>query len=321
MPIPKHIYCFRYETYEEALCKLESKYIFEEENANKVLFTDVKVEPSSSAFIKTRLDIIKSSNDYPTLIKEIKSEEIHLDGFKVEYVVFDGDTTEYPERLEKLKDIGFSIDGTPNYYKPTVTYALCIHEGIWYFGTLIKNHYAWEKHNKKPFSYSNSISINIAKSLVNIAAKGNYENSLIDTCCGVGTILLEAAFAGYNIEGFDINWKVCRNARGNLAHFGFETTVYRADIKDIDKRYDAAIIDLPYNLLSCASEDDVVHIITSAGELSDRLVIVSIADIASVIENAGFQITDQCSVGKRGKTSFERKVWVCERGVIENTEQ
>lgn len=313
MPLNKFLYLFRYENYESDLCKLESRYIFDKEEKNKLLLSDIEVAPSSSAFIKKRLEIISFSKDYTTLINQIKEENICAEGFKVEYFVLEGDATEYEDRLEKLKDIGYSIEGDPDYYKPTITYALCYFEGIWCFGILTKNKYAWHKHIKKPRSYSNSISINIAKTLVNIAAMGNKEHQLIDACCGVGTIMLEACFSGNNIEGCDINWKVCRNARANLAHFNYTATVYRSDIKDISKKYDTAIIDLPYNLLSVASDEDVVHIMKSTAKITDRLVIVSIADITNLINNIGFKISDYCSVPKRSRSSFARKIWVCEK--------
>ena len=309
----KYIYSFSYDNTESELCKLESRCIFNKEEKDKFLFSDIRIEPSTSAFIKNRLDIISFSEDYSTLISEIKNENICIEGFKVEYLVLDGDSTDYAERLKKLKDIGYSIEGNPDYYSPIITYALCFYEGVWYFACLIKNNFSWYKHKQKPCSYSNSISINIAKALVNIAAKANYEKKLLDACCGVGTIMLEACFAGYNIEGCDINWKVCRDSRENLSYFNYTSTIYRSDIKDISRRYDAAIIDLPYNLLSCASDNDIVHIIDSTAEIADRLIIVSISDITNKICNAGFRISDYCSVSKRGKTNFARKIWVCEK--------
>ena len=304
---------YRYDNTESELCKLESRYIFNQEEKNRLLFSDVKVAPSSSAFIKKRLDIVSFSEDYATLINNIKKENICIEGFKVEYLVFDGDTTEYPERLKKLKDIGFSIEGDPDYYSPTITYGLWYYEGFWCFGIAIKNEFAWYKHKQKPYSYSNSISMNIAKALVNIAAKANKEKKLLDACCGVGTIMLEACFAGNDMEGCDINWKICRQARENIAHFNYTANIYRSDIKDISKRYDAAIIDLPYNLLSSATDNDILHIIESTAAITDRLVIVSTSDITNLIDNTGFKISDYCSVSKRGKTKFARKVWVCER--------
>lgn len=311
MHIKKHLYCFVYDNHENDLCKLESKYLFNKKEKNKVLFSDIKAEPSSSPFIKNRLDIVSFSEDYAALINQIKEKSIFIEGFKVEYLVFEGDTTQYPQRLEKLKDIGYSIEGNPDYYNPTITYGLCHYDDIWCFGILTKNKYVWHKHIKKPYSYSSSINIKIAKALVNIAAKTDKEATILDACCGVGTIMLEACFAGKDIEGCDISWKVCKNARGNLAHFNYTAKIYRSDIKDISKRYDVAIIDLPYNLLSTATDDDVLHIIKSTAKITDRMIIVSIADITNLIKNAGFEISDYCSVGKKGKAIFARKIWVC----------
>ena len=308
-----YIYSFNYDNAESDLCKLETRHIFNKEEKNKLLFSDLKAEPSSSAFIKKRLDITLSSDNYSTLINQIKKESICVEGFKVEYLVLDGDTTEYAERLKKLRDIGYSIDGDSDYYNPTITYALCYYKGIWYFGVLIKNSFAWHKHKEKPHSFSNSISINIAKALVNIAAQTNKETTLLDACCGAGTIMLEACFSGNNIEGCDINWKMCKHARKNLSHFNYSANIYCSDIKNISKRYEAAIIDLPYNLYSSADDTQILHIIKSTAEITNRLVIVSTSDITNFISKAGLRLSDYCDVSKRGKAIFTRKIWVCEK--------
>jgi len=315
MQVNKHIYSFSYDNTEGELCKLESRHIFNKEEKNRQLFSDIKVEPSSSAYIKKRLDVISFSDDYATLITEVKKESICVEGFKVEYLVLDCDTTAYADRLKKLKDIGFSIEGDPDYYNPMITYGLCSYEGIWYFGILIKDNFEWHKHNKKPCSFSNSISVSIAKALVSIATKADKAKKLIDACCGVGTIMLEACFVGNEIDGCDINWKASRDARINLSHFNYTSTVYRSDIKDISLRYDAAILDLPYNLYSRSSDDEVLHIIQSSAELSDRLIIVSTSDITDFIIGTGYRIADHCSVSKRGKANFARKIWVCEKNI------
>lgn len=312
MQLNKYIYSFGYANAESELCKLESKYLLKKEEKDRTLLSAIKVDPSHSAFIKKRFDIILSCEDYSLLVKRISQAGIRAEGFKVEYLVVDGDATEYPDRLEKLREIGYCIEGEPDYYKPLVTYALCYYKKMWYFGILIKNNLDWDKHKQKPCSNSNSIKTNIAKALVNIATKGDAKNKLIDACCGVGTVILEACFAGYNIEGCDINWKQCRAARENISHFNYSAKVYRSDIKDITKRYDAAIVDLPYNLLSRATDSDIYHIIKSTGEIADRLVVVSITDIANLIEEVGYTILDYCSISKIGKKNFTRNIWVCE---------
>lgn len=313
MQIKNYIYTFCYNTTESDICKLESRCIFNKEEKNKLLFSDKKIDPSSSPFIKNRLGVISFSEDYAVLINKIREENICIEGFKVEYLVFDGDTTAYAERLKKLTDIGYTIEGNPDYYSPIITYALCYYEGIWYFGVLTKDKFVWYKHKQKPCSYSHSISINIAKALVNIAAKDNKESKLLDACCGVGTIMLEACFAGNNIEGCDINPKICNDVRENLSYFNYSANVYNSDIQDICNRYEAVIIDLPYNLMSIASDNDIIHIIESTAKITDRLVIVSTSDITNIISNIGFRISDYCNVSKTGKRIFVRKIWVCEK--------
>lgn len=308
-----YIYSFKYDYHNYDLCKLESRQILAEEVKNNLLFSNIKVDPSISPFIKNRFDIISSSECYSKLLKNIKKENIHSEGFKAEYMVLDGDSTGYTERLEKLKDIGYNIEGYPDYYTPSITYSICNYKNIWYFGILIKHNTAWYKHKIKPCSFSNSINMDIAKTLVSIASYGNKTNQLLDACCGVGTVLLEACISGFNIEGCDINLNTCNYARKNLAHYNYTTNVYHSDIKDINKKYDAAIIDLPYNLYTYSTDTIALNIIESAAKLTTRIIIVSISDIETLIKKSGLKISDFCSVGKKGKSKFSRNIWVCEK--------
>lgn len=313
MQVNKYLYSYGYDTYESALCKLESKCLFSKEEKNKILFSDIKADPSTSAFIKKRLEIISFSDDYDGLIREVKKEGLSLQGFKIEYLILEGDTIVYDERLKKMRAIAYCIEGMPDYYNPIITYGICHYAGVWYFGVLVKNSFAWHQHKQKPHSYSNSISAGIAKALVNIAAIANKEKTLLDACCGAGTIMLEACFAGNNITGCDLNAKMCLAARENLSHFNYMATVQHSDIKDINERYDTAIVDLPYNLFTSATDDDIIHIIEATAKITNRMVIVSNADITNLINNQGFKILDYCTVGKRGKTNFAREIWVCEK--------
>ncbi len=307
----KYIYTFKYDIHNSALCKLESRQIFDREEANKLLFSNVKIDPSISPFIKSRFEIILSADDYPTLLNEIRKENLHIDKFKAEYLVLDGDTTEYTERLAKLKDVGYCIDGDPDYNNPTITYAICYYGNLWYFGVLSKHNSDWFKHKNKPVSFSSAINIDIAKALVNIASKGDRNKRLLDAGCGVGTVMLEACILGYDIEGCDVHWRACRAARANLAHYNYTANVYRSDLKDISHTYDAAIVDLPYNLFSHSDDENTLHIIESAAKLAPQLVIISTLDIKPFIHQSGLRISDFCSVDKKGK-KFSRKIWVCE---------
>lgn len=312
-PTYNYIYTFKYDYHHTELCKLESRQIFHEEEENRLLFSNTKVDPSISPFIKNRFEIIISSDSYSRLMMSIKEEHIQIDGFKVEYMVLDGDVITYKERLQKLKEIGFCIEGEPDYSTPSIIYSICNYENTWYFGVLNKHDTGWHKHKAKPRSFSNSIHMNIAKSLVGIASKGNKTDLLLDACCGVGTVMLEACFVDVKIEGCDINWKSCNQARENLAYYNYTAKVYCSDIKDVCKKYDAAIIDLPYNLYSNSSDAITLNIIASTAKLTSRIVIVSISDIEALIKKSGLIVSDFCTVVKRGKSTFARNIWVCER--------
>jgi tRNA (guanine10-N2)-dimethyltransferase len=311
-PNSSFIYTFNYDYHHEELCKMECRQIFGPKMTHKLLFSDLKIDPSISPFIKSRLDIITSSDDYVTFLSRIKDQHIELHDFTVEYLILKGDTTQKPERREKQKDIGYCIEGRPDFQHPVITYAVCYYEGMWHFGVLHKENAAWHKHRQKPHSFSNSIGTIIAKTLVTIASKGVASSKLLDACCGVGTVMLEACISGIHTDGCDINVRAYQHALKNLAHYAYTANVYHSDIKDLEQKYDAAIIDLPYNLYSVTTEDIASHIIAATAALSNRLIIVSIADIEPVINAVGLQVVDYCTVVKRGKSFFTRKIWVCE---------
>ncbi|MCU4177297.1 TRM11 family SAM-dependent methyltransferase [Carboxylicivirga sp. N1Y90] len=308
----RYIYSFTYDIHNSELCKLESRQVFDKEEKNNFLFSNIKVDPSISPFIRCRFDIHSHSSDYSSLLDEIKQKNIHIDGFKAEYLVLDGDKTKYPERLSKLKDVGFCIEGDPDYVNPTIIYSICYFENTWYFGVLTKHDSDWLKHQNKPCSFSSAINIDIAKTLVSIASKGNSKKRLLDAGCGVGTVMLEACISGIDIEGCDIHWKACKATRENLAHFNYTANVYRSDLKDINTSYDAAIVDLPYNLFSHSDDNNTLHILESASKLADKLVIVSTLDIKALIKQSGLSISDHCTVEKKGK-KFTRNIWVCQK--------
>lgn len=306
-----YLYFFNCDTNERDLCKLESNYLFGETEQDKLLLSDIEIEPSRSAFIKKRLDVLSSSAIYEDLLDEIAEKSISSEGFKIEYIVLDQDDTSYDDRLSKLRDFGYRIDGDPDYHHPKQTFALCRFRGQWYFGELIKNGFDWHKHNQKPCSYSNSLSAAIAKSLINVASQGNRNALLLDGCCGVGTILLEACFAGFTIDGCEINEKIAEDARKNLAHFKYVANVYHSDIKDIKRNYDAVILDLPYNLFSHADDYQLLQIIRSAARLSQRILIVSLSDVSPLIAAANLQVLEAVDLTKRRKANVTRKIWLC----------
>lgn len=48
-----------------------------------------------------------------------------------------------------------------------------------------------------PIPFSNSLDIRLARTLINIAGENDISKTIIDPCCGMGTVVLEGLALGY----------------------------------------------------------------------------------------------------------------------------
>lgn len=304
------MYVVNYPTFEEELCLLEMKSIFGKLPEEKILFSNIKFNPSNSPFIKTRLDIIYEKESLEELLEEIIRDKTIYDNFKLEYVRLNNkNNIPYEERLILIKEIAMNIIGVHNFKNPIFNFGITKIDDKWLFGIDNKNNYKWHTHDNKPCSYSNSLSVKVAKAVVNIANNGLKDNTIVDPCCGVGTTLIEALDADYNIEGYEINKHIAKNANINLEFYGFEPIVINDDMHNIKKRFDSSIIDIPYGLFSHTSDEEQQKIVETARRISKRMVIISFEDHELMVTEAGFKIIDRCIVTK-GR--FKRFILVAE---------
>jgi tRNA G10 N-methylase Trm11 len=308
----QYLYNLNHPDYEEELCALEVKSIFNIRLLDKVFFENKKVNPSISPFLKNRLKIMFSCDTFNEMIQSVIDAEINATDFLVKYVRLYKNDPPFKMRRKYCKDLGYLINGDPLFTEPKTIFGITCYNDVWYFGQLIENDSKWKTHNDKPYTYSSSLNINTAKALVNIAGYEDRTKRLVDPCCGVGTVLLEAAIAGYDIKGWEINRKIAENARENLKHFDYEVEVTTGDINNIIENFDTSIIDLPYGNFSLMSHDELVLIIQNAKRISNRLVIVSAKDISNEIQNENIEIIESCEVGKNRNGGFIRYIWVCE---------
>jgi tRNA (guanine10-N2)-dimethyltransferase len=333
MQAHQYIYNINYPFYEKELCAFELRALFGIEIDEKVFFTEIKVKPSISPFIKNRLEIIYEGTTFDEILKQITTDSLTATDFMVKYLQLEKlkksdkpnkinevdkiDAVDKPDsdskkRRELCKKVGLCIDGHPSYKTPSKIFGITVYQGNWYFGILTKSDNIWKMHNDKPYTYSSSIGINTAKVLVNIAGKGDTTKKLVDPCCGVGTVLLEGESAGYQIKGWEINSKIADDARDNLKHFNYHTRVTNGDIKDIEESFDAAIIDLPYGNFSKTNQEEMLVIIRNAKRIAQKVVIVSSEDITEDLVSEALSIIDFCKIGKNRISNFTRYIWVCE---------
>jgi tRNA G10 N-methylase Trm11 len=308
----KYIYNYSWDENERYLCAMEMRALFGKESDSNILESSLKLNPSRSPFIRERLDVLYEGNTLEDLAQQVKTLPEPEAAFKVIYVkdpiFIDTDKTGFEDRRKAEREIGLQIKGKADLKNPGKLFGIKRLNGLWVFGEYVKNEAAWLKHQQKPHSYSTALSTRVARAVVNIAVPEPEGKKVIDPCCGIGTVLVEALSMGIDIEGSDINPLVIPGAKENMKHFQLHGKVELRDIRNVKGSYDAAIIDLPYNLCSVITPRDQLEMLKSARDFTERLVIVTVEDVDSVIEQANFKIEDRCVVTKG---NFRREVLLC----------
>lgn len=303
------LFVINYQENEEDLCMLEMKSLFGMIPEKKYFFSDIDINEERSPFIKYSINIAFDGETLEELRDKMLHQGVVYKGFKVKYLDIEGDM-EFNERHRIEGVIGDAIGGVPSIHSNKVLLGVTRVEGKWIFGEYIKNSGKWDMHTKKPNYYCNALSVRVAKAIVNIAVGNDFSLRMVDPCCGIGTVLIEALSSGFDIEGFDINPKVVEGANDNLSFFGYPQIAREMDIREIEKGYDVSIVDLPYGLLSIISRDEQFEIIKNATRISNRMLLVSIEEMEEEIQRCGFKVVDRCVMAK-GK--FKRYITVCER--------
>ena len=297
----QYFYLFNYPPEEYDLCALEFKYLFHEEY-QQCFITNKDIDVNISVFMKGKIDIWAISSNFDDLKEEVKRQNHNYQDFKVIYLKNPISHPDYQETLDKCKDISWFIAGSVNMSKPKHTIALTKVNDLWIIGYYHHGVPSWKKYDDKPNTFSNSLDIRLARTLINIAGENDRTKTMIDPCCGMGTVVLEGLALGY------ISWK----ARCNLNHFGFDgMLITKDDINKHQGHYDIAIIDIPYNLYTPITYKEQCDIINSARKLCNKLVLVSYEQMDQEIKQAGFEIRNRILRKKTEFVKFGRYIYVC----------
>jgi tRNA G10 N-methylase Trm11 len=305
----KYIYVINHTLDEEKLCQMEIKYLFNIVVKGKIFISDIWINPSRSPYIRCVLSVQYQAYSLDELVRVIESRKMALSNFKfVRIRIKDGEPG-YDAWIESVARIGDVIEGNPGMENPEILLSVMSVDGSWYFGKYERNDNRWMEHKNKPHNSTYSLTSVISRVLVNIAVGRVGECSLVDPCCGVGTVIIEALSMAVQVRGYEINGNIAKQAKANLAYFGYEDVIEHADMHDIEEHYDVAIIDIPYGLITPYSIDKQMQLIKSARRISDRLVLVSITCMDEALLMVGFSIFDRCQVNKG---YFKRYVTLCE---------
>lgn len=306
----EYFYIVNYPGNEKELCEMEMNSLFHKRLNKKYLFSHNYINPSRSPFIKHSISVIYKESCLNAIIDNIKRDKLSFNDFKVCYIKSEDLDVPYSERLKSARDIGFVITGFPDIHNPKITLGVSKVNNFWIFGIYEKNDYKWHSHDHKPNSYSNALSIKISRALVNIAMENNFNLKLVDPCCGVGTVVIEALDLGFNVKGYELSKPIAKNARDNIEFFGYERDIIKSfNMHNIKETFDICILDIPYGLFSPITKDEQINIIKTARRITTkRLVIITFENMDNIIKDCGFKIIDKCSVSKN---NFKRYISIC----------
>jgi tRNA G10 N-methylase Trm11 len=316
----EHIYVFACHEDEQALCQLELRTLL---GADAVIgaryaVSARKVEPSRSPFLKLRMDVAFEADSLSELASQLKTLTVCGATFKVVFAETDT-AVSYDRQRNVERELGLGLRGKAEMRRPEQWFAVTELGARWLFGDCSYGEAVWLQHQQKPQNYSTALGTRLARAVVNIAVPEVAGTRVIDPCCGMGTVLVEAMSMGIDIVGYDINPLAVRGARVNLDHFGMPDVVEIADMRtlvphtsalqgSLQPIYDALILDMPYNLCSVLPEDEKLEMLQTARQLARRAVIVTTEQIDPLLTKAGFHIEARCTVNKG---NFSRQIILC----------
>jgi tRNA G10 N-methylase Trm11 len=189
------------------------------------------------------------------------------------------------------------VGGYPDLSRPALEFLVIGQPGRWLLGELVSRYdKSWVGREHRPHQYSSALPPRLGRALVNLVIRPG--DRLLDPCCGVGTVLIEAASVGAQAVGCEIKPRVAWQAAGNLRHHGMQATLIVGDGRDVRGSFDGAVLDLPYGH-SLRRDDQVSReLVANAGRRARLLAIVAAEPMSGVLAEMGLEVLGMARVPK-----------------------
>ncbi len=305
----EYIYKYNSERQDAALAKYEMEAIFNQEITSDSFISTYYVNPNKSYFINYLIDPLFKAENLDNLVELIIDANLNYDQYKIEFINVKSSELPYKERLNYCINIANNIGGEGTVHNPLITLVVTKVDNNWYFGQILRNDRAFENHQDKPHSYSNAMTTQISRTLVNIACGQHTNLRLLDPCCGIGTVVIEALSQDYDITGRELNYLVADKAKKNLHALGFKDVIKQQDMHTITETYDVAIMDLPYGIMSVTNLELQTGLVAKAYELANRLLLVANEPSEHLIEKTNWIIDTIIPIPK-ASGQFTRYIYI-----------
>lgn len=261
-----------------------------------------------AAFAQTALSVLAAAGSLDDLIDAVAHSDFDAARFRIDVHDPTGriglDSSDIARRLADV------INSGPDLRDPLHRFVVVATADTIRFGAVEGvTDAGYRAHESKPWTTSSSLDPRFSRALVNLVP---HARSILDPCCGAGSIVLEAASLGLVARGVDWKNAMAGMTSENLAHFGYDSRpdvgVERADARDVDITADAVVTDLPYGHAIERDDESVRSILRRCTSLAPTGVFVAQRDISDWLVEAGHHVQAVHTVMKR--KGFTRHVHV-----------
>jgi len=289
--------------HEEDLARAELWALSGADAAGRVVTVPGPVEVQRAAYVTVCAEELASGPTPAALSRALEGHRPRFERFRITLLTL-------PPRprigsREAVVAAARHIDGSVDVRAPLTELLLVGTEGQWRLGRVLSRaSKTYLAHEGKPWGFSSALPARVARAMVNLAAAPG--DTVIDPCCGVGTILLEAWAAGMRALGGDANRKLVGMTRANLVHFGRPPWACVADAEAPWARADAVVTDFPYGR-QCGRDPQLYErLLAALPAFAPRLAVVTAEDIGALLTRAGYEILRTADVRK--SHGFRRRV-------------
>ena len=250
-----------------------------------------------AAYVHRGVRIILSARTIDELRDAIadRANTIASDRFRID--VHDPERRSPLGRIDLAIMLANALDEYPDLRDPLHHFLVIVGEDNVLFGEIeTESTASYRLHDSKPWTTSSSLDGRFSRALINLVPNAS---SILDPCCGAGSIVVEAASVG--LDAFGVDWKpaLAGMTRENLAHFDYPGTVVQADSRTHVQHVDAIVTDLPYGHAIDADEGVIRAILRQCAGLAPRAVFVAPTDITTWLTDTGFADVQVHTVMKR----------------------
>lgn len=263
-----------------------------------------------AAYVRTGLRLLARGTTLDELVTAVEEAAFPADAFHIDVhsSVQSLDGTHREATIELADALPFY----PDLDDPRHRFVVCAMDDYLWFGEVVTEYTQdYRRHDAKPRRTSSSLSSRLSRALVNLVTPAQ---TILDPCCGTGSILLEAQSMGIETYGTDWNQTMVEMTRENLTQFGYDASVECTDARTITRTADAIVTDLPYGR-SLETDESVVRAILRRGvELAPVAVYVAGETMTAWLEDAGYHDVAVYPVFKRAGSA--RYVHVARRECV-----